>query len=45
MAHEEEYQKALVEVKKEIREKESDEIVEQMKEDIRKWFQTERQYT
>ena len=36
--HEVEYQKALVEIKDEIRDKEGDEIVEKMKEDIRNWL-------
>ena len=43
--HEIEYQKALVEVKEEIREKEGDEIVENMKEEIRNWFQADKDET
>ena len=35
--HEEDYQKALVEIKDDLREKEGDEIVENMKEEIRNW--------
>ena len=41
--HEKEYEKALVEIKDDIREKESDEIVEKMKEEIRNWFQEEKE--
>ena len=40
--HEEEYQKALDEIKDDIREKEGDDIIENMKEDIRQWFNTEK---
>ena len=40
-----EYQKALVEIKDEIREKEGDEIVEKMKEEIRDWFQEDKEET
>uniref|UniRef100_A0A7R8CEA8 Probable NADH dehydrogenase [ubiquinone] iron-sulfur protein 7, mitochondrial n=1 Tax=Lepeophtheirus salmonis TaxID=72036 RepID=A0A7R8CEA8_LEPSM len=36
------YQKALVEVKEELKEKDGEEIAEYMKEEIREWFQTER---
>ena len=43
--HEVEYQKALVGIKEEIREKEGDEIVEKMKEEIRKWFQDDKDET
>ena len=40
-----EYQKALVEIKDEIRDKEGDEIVEKMKEEIRDWFQEDKEET
>ena len=40
--HEIEYQKALVEIKEEIREKEGDDIVEKMKQEIRDWFQEDK---
>jgi hypothetical protein len=40
-----EYQKALVEIKDEIREKEGDEIVEKMKEECRDWFQEDKEET
>ena len=40
--HEEEYQKALDEIKDDIREKEGHDIIENMKEDIRQWFNTEK---
>lgn len=43
--HEDEYQKALVAVKDELREKEGDEIVENMKEEIRNWFQADKDET
>ena len=41
--HEKEYEKALVEVKDTIRDKESDELVEKMKEEIRGWFNEEKE--
>lgn len=43
--HEDEYQKALVAVKDELREKEGDEIIENMKEEIRNWFQSDKEET
>lgn len=43
--HEMEYEKALVEVKDELREREGDEIIENMKEEIRNWFQTDKEET
>ena len=42
LKHEAEYEKALVELKDEIRDKEGDEIIENMKEDIRKWYMSEK---
>ena len=36
--HEEDYQRALVDLKEELRTKEGEEIEEEMKEQIRKWF-------
>ena len=42
LKHEAEYEKALVELKDEIRDKEGDEIIETMKEDIRKWYMSEK---
>ena len=43
--HEVEYHEALDKIKDDIREKEGDEIVENMKEDIRNWFMTEKDET
>ena len=43
--HEDEYQKALNEIKDDIREKEGDDIIENMKEDIRTWFNAEKVHT
>lgn len=43
LEHEKEYERALVEVKDTIREKETDEIVEKMKEEIRNWFMEEKE--
>jgi hypothetical protein len=40
--HELQYQKALVQIKEELREKEGDEMEETMKDDIRDWFQNEK---
>ena len=40
--HELEYQKALVEIKEDIREKEGDEMIETMKDEIRDWFQNDK---
>ena len=40
--HELDYQKALVQIKEELREKEGDEMVETMKDEIRDWFQNEK---
>ena len=43
--HEVEYHKALDQIKDDIREKEGDEIIEQMKEDIRNWYMAEKDET
>ena len=40
--HELDYQKALIQIKEELREKEGDEMVETMKDEIRDWFQNEK---
>jgi hypothetical protein len=40
--HEREYQKALVEIKDDIREKDGDEMIETMKDEIRDWFQNDK---
>ena len=39
--NEDRYQKALVEVKNDLKEKEGDEIQEKLKQEIREWFQKE----
>jgi hypothetical protein len=40
--HEHLYEKALVEIKDDIREKDGDEMIENMKDEIRDWFQSEK---
>ena len=40
--HELEYEKALVQIKEDIREKEGDEMIESMKDEIRDWFINEK---
>lgn len=40
--HDDAYQKALVEIKDELREKEGDDMVENMKDEIRNWFHSEK---
>lgn len=40
--HEREYEKALVQIKEDIRDKEGDEMIENMKDEIREWFINEK---
>jgi hypothetical protein len=40
--HDNAYQKALVEIKEELREKEGDDMIESMKNEIREWFHAEK---